>query len=195
MLSPVNKRRRISEDGKSSPSARDPTPTTTPTRSKANVLPSFMTPTKASLAKSYPHLLPKSQQRGGAQRIPSPIRQPPRRSIPPEGLTEVITSGAPGRRLHELADDGLEERAGRPEPTGMAMSMKTHVGKEAHLSSAEDVERQRAVLLRRLKLLRAECEGLELQVDQARQARQSTIDAQRRGQLNVDATMYNPLSV
>jgi len=36
---------------------------------------------------------------------------------------------------------------------------------------------------------------LELQVDQAKQARQSTIDTQRRGQLNVDATMYNPLSV
>src|SRR5271155_5112722 len=88
MPSPLNKRRKISEDGQSSP-VNEPT---TPSRkvNNNNLLPSFMTPTKASLAKSYPHLAPNSQPRGGAQRITSPIRQPPRRSIPPEGLTEVV---------------------------------------------------------------------------------------------------------
>lgn len=186
MPSPVNKRRRISEDGKSSP-ALEPT---TPSR-KANVLPSFMTPTKASLAKSYPHLVPKSPARGGgAQRIPSPVRQPPRRSIPPETLTEVITSGAPGRVFQGTANDGVEDRAGRPEPTGMAMNIQGREGKETHISSEEEIERQRGVLLRRLKLLRNECESLAQQVHQAKQTRHSTIEAQQRGQSSLDTIMY-----
>lgn len=190
MPSPVNKRRRISEDGKSSP-VLEPT---TPSR-KAIVLPSFMTPTKASLAKSYPHLVPKSPGRGGAQRIPSPVRQPPRRSIPPETLTEVITSGAPGRSFQDIANGGVEDRAGRPEPTGMAMNIQGREGNEAHLSSEEEIERQRGVLLRRLKLLRTECESLVQKVDQARQTRQSAIGTQQRGQLSVEAIMYSPAGI
>lgn len=185
--SPVNKRRRISEDGKSSPVLEPKTPSR-----KANVLPSFMTPTKASLAKSYPHLVPKSPARGGAQRIPSPVRQPPRRSIPPETLTEVITSGAPGRSVQEIANDGVEDRAERPEPTGMAMNIQGREGKGAYLSSEEEIERQRGVLLRRLKLLRTECESLAQQVDHVEQTRQSAVDSQQRGQLGVDTIMYNP---
>jgi hypothetical protein len=189
ILSPVNKRRRISEDGKSSPVLESKTPR------KPNVLPSFMTPTKASLAKSYPHLVPKSPARGGAQRVPSPVRQPPRRSVPPETLTEVITSGAPSRSVQEIASNGVEDRAERPEPTGMAMNIQGREGKGVNLSSEEEIERQRGVLLRRLKLLRTECESLAQQVDQAQQTRQSAIEAQQRGQLTVDTIMYHPATM
>lgn len=187
----MNKRRRISEDGQSSP-IKEPT---TPSR-KPNV-PNFMTPTKASLAKSYPHLAKAQPPRGQSQHIPSPVRQPPRRSIPPGTLTGVfeenIGSSVAGRSFLDIAneqeDDGIPKTDIR-EPTGMATGSKKKSIIEAHLSNEEDIERQKGVLMRRLRLLRAECENLEQQLDQARLTRQSILDAQKKAQSNVDATMY-----
>lgn len=189
MPSPMSKRRRISEDGKSSPIKQ----TAVPSR-KPNVLPSFMTPTKASLAKSYPHLVPKSQPRGVPQRTVSPIRQAPRRSIPPETPAEVFGVNGPGvagRRFMDIENDGEEDNAAPNldvvEPRDVKIPGKgkaiVSAEKEAHLSNEEEVERQKSVLMRRLRLLRAECENLEIQVDQAKQA-------QKKAQPNIDATMY-----
>jgi hypothetical protein len=150
-----------------------------------------MTPTKASLSKSYPHLAKQQQPRG---RISSPIRQPPRRSIAPEGLTEVVgTNGATaGRPFLEIANGGNEKEARILEPTGMAMSIATTKSSvlETHLSSEEEIEHQKAILMRRIRFLRAECENLEQQLEQARQSRQNSLDAQRKAQSNVDVTMY-----
>ena len=187
----MNKRRRVSEDGKSSP-IKQSTAVTTPSRTKPNVLPNFMTPTKASVAKSYPHLAKQQQPR---ERITSPTRQPPRRSTAPEGLTEVVEvyGATAGRSFREIGNDGDEEREARiVEPTGMAMSVtlkKSNLG-ETHLSSEEEIERQKAILMRRVRLLRAECESLEQRLEQARQSRQNSFDAQRKAKSNVDATMY-----
>jgi hypothetical protein len=191
----MSKRRRVSEDGKSSPIKQS----TTPSR-KPNVLPSFMTPTKASLAKSYPHLVPKSQPRGVPQRTLSPIRQAPRRSIPLERPTEVFDANGPGvagRRFMDIENDGEDSASPNlvvEEPTDITVPGKGKVissaEKETHLSNEEEIERQKSVLMRRLRLLRAECENLETQVDQAKQAQQITLDAQKKAQTNVDATMY-----
>src|SRR5215471_20804431 len=118
MPSPMNKRRRISEDGKSSPIKQSTTAPTTPSSTKPNVLPNFMTPTKASVAKSYPHLAKQQQQL--REPVQSPTRQPPRRSIAPEGLTEVVeTYGTTASRSFlEIANDRDEEREARTvEPT------------------------------------------------------------------------------
>jgi hypothetical protein len=187
----MNKRRRISEDGKSSPIKQSTRKATPPSVTKATVLPNFMTPTNASLAKSYPHLAKQQTPRG---HIPSPTRQPPRRSIAPEGLTEVEVYGTTsGRSFLEIANDGDEEREARiVEPTGMAMSVtkKRSSILATHLSSEEEIERQKGVLMRRVRLLRAECENLEQQLEHARQSRQNSLDAQRKAQNNVDATMY-----
>ena len=190
----MNKRRRISEDGKSSPTKQSATTPTTPSRTKPNVLPNFMTPTKASVAKSYPHLA-KQQQQQPRGRISSPTRQPPRRSIAPQGLTEVVevNGGTTGRSFLEIGNDGDEEREAKiVEPTGMAMSVTAKKSSlvETQLSSEEEIERQKGVLMRRVRLLRAECENLEQQLEQARQSRQNSLDAQRKAQSNVDATMY-----
>jgi hypothetical protein len=68
----------------------------------------------------------------------------------------------------------------------MAMTEKQH------LSAEEEMERQKGVLMRRVRMLRAECESLELQIEQARQSRQNTLDAQEKASTNVDATMYVP---
>ena len=88
------------------------------------------------------------------------------------------------------------------EPTGMAMATKNGVRgapkpkeKEVttHLSSEEEIEREKSMLMRRLRKLRAECESLEGQLDQARQTRQATLDVQEKARNNVDSTMYTPL--
>ena len=140
-----NKRRRISEEG-TSPPVRPPS---SPTRTKPNVLPSFMTPTKASLAKSYPHLVQKSVPRGGGERITSPIRQPPRRSIPPEQqLTEVlgVNGGpnqipAPGRSFLDIANED-EENVEEQMQNGKNTTAKTKgkdLGMEKHVSTEEEM--------------------------------------------------------
>jgi hypothetical protein len=189
MPASTNKRRRISEDGESSP-LRD---ASSPRKPTTNVLPSFMTPTKASLAKSYPHLLTKSPARNN--RNISPVRQPPRRSIAPEGgLTDVIQptqSNAPGRSFLDIANDP-EDRLLEKDvaPTGMAMATRPNVtAKEVHLSNEEEIERYRTVLMRRVRMLRAECDDLEKQVDQARQATQAMRDAQEKARSDMEATM------
>src|SRR5271170_2050892 len=107
MPSPMNKRRRISEETPASP-IKQPPPSHPP------VAQNFMTPTKASLAKSYPHLVPKSPARGGAggTRVVSPTRIPLRRSVAPEGLTEVVevNGGGPGgRKFMDIENEGEEE--------------------------------------------------------------------------------------
>jgi len=202
MPASTNKRRRISDDGKSSP-VKNPeeTGTISPQKAHTHVLPSFMTPTKASLAKSFPHLVPKSPVRGAQNKPVSPLRQPPRRRIPPEqtgGLTEVIVHGGtdnslPGRSFLDIANepDGHEIHKDG-EPTGMAVAMgrKSSGGKEVlHLSNEEEIEKYRGVLMRRVRMLRAECEDLEKQVDQAQLATQTSKDAQDKAQADIDATM------
>lgn len=62
---------------------------------------------------------------------------------------------------------------------------------ETHLSSEEEIERLRNALMRRIRLLRAECEGLEGQVEGARQAMQKAMQTQELAvQTNLPATMY-----
>jgi len=157
-----------------------------------------MTPTKASLAKSYPHLLPKSPARG-AQRVPSPIRQPPRRSIPPEGgLTEVVGVNEYGR-TRKLVDTVNDEQDTRPtdteESTEAGTAIKTPnppTEKDPPSLNEEEIEQRRAAMTRRLKQLRAECENLEQQLDLAKQSKQQSLEAQKKIQSNLDATMYLP---
>jgi hypothetical protein len=186
------KRRRISEDGKSSPVKPTSTTTTASSPAKAQLLPSFMTPTKASLAKSYPHLVPKSQPRIGPQRIVSPTRQPPRRSIPPETLTEVVTiSNVTKETAIDLAQDAVEDTV-IPKPVVVNPAPVTNVTgkrKSSQVSDEEEIERQRGIWMRKLRLLRAECESLEQQLNQARQTKQTVVDAQEKAQRNVNATM------
>lgn len=190
----MNKRRRISKDGQSSP-IKDPPMTTTPSR-KPNLLPNYMTPTKASLSKSYPQLAQQQQQH---LHIPSPIKQqhqPPRRSIPPvaDPITEVLqvnNNGTNIRSFLDIANDNAEEDGIRGEPTGMAMNRNKRVSIETHLSSEEELERQKGVLMRRLRVLRAECDNLEQQLEQARVTRELTLATQKESQNNIDATMYS----
>jgi hypothetical protein len=186
----MNKRRRISEDGKSSSPIKDPiTPNQKP-------LPNFMTPTKSSLAKSYPHLALQQHQ----QRVPSPTRQLPRRSIPPESLTKVL--GGNGRRhegrsfldiANEAEEMGIREANlhVNKEPTGLVMSNTKETGLiETHLAGEEEIERRKGIFMRRLRLLRVECENLEQQLDQATSSQQNTFEAQKKAQSNANATMY-----
>jgi len=209
MPSPMNKRRRISEDTPVSPLKLPPTPSRAP-------LPSYMSPTKASLSKGYPHLVPKSPARGAGTRIVSPMRTPVRRSIAPEGLTEVmeVNGGVPamvGRKFMDIANEGEDitvEENGRVGSGGDediwtedAMSktkknnkvetgVKSGIGK-GHLSSEEEIEKRRGVLMKRLRVLRAECEKLEQQLDVARQSKQSLLDTQE--STPIETTMYRPL--
>jgi hypothetical protein len=193
MRSPMNKRRRISEDGKPSPIKESTT-----TSHKGNLLPNYMTPTKASLAKSYPQLAAKAPPTTTLDRIPSPIRQPPRRSIPPDSLTEVIqvnnnnsnNHGLAGRSFLDIANEDDPRMDDGRGPTGMAMNMNKRSIMESHLSSEEEIERQKGVLMRKLRVLRAECENLEQQLDQAKLLRQIFLDSQKKAQTDVDATMY-----
>jgi hypothetical protein len=191
-----NKRPRISEEEESA--TLNPT---SPTRKKPNVLPSFMTPTKASVAKSYPHLVQKSVPRGGAERNISPIRQPPRRSRPPEQqLTDVLEvnagskrAPAPGREIaNEEEDDYVRPSENGRDPGETVKGKEVDKGK--HLSTEEEIERQRSVLIRRLRLLRAECETLEQKVEQVTQEKE-TLEAQEKTQRDVDVAMFIVLSV
>jgi hypothetical protein len=204
----ISKRRRISKDGKSSPVKNTEDSNLSPLKVPPNVLPSYMTPTKASLGKSYPHLVSKSPVRG-TQNIPvSPLRQPPRRSIPPEltgGLTEVLgvhggkADGAIlGSRFLDIANESDDYALQKDEePTGMAMAVgkrSTAPRQSMHLSNEEEIEKHRSVLMRRLRVLRTECEDLEKQVDQARHATQTSKDARAKARADVDATMYSSFS-
>jgi hypothetical protein len=112
--------------------------------------------------------------------------------VPPEGLTEVIVnrSSGPGRRFLDIANDGEEESRGE-EPTGMAMESPIVV-KEGHLSYEEELERKKGVLMRRVRMLRAECEMLEQQVEQARSTRSNYVDAQEKVLGSVDSMMFVP---
>jgi len=192
----MNKRRRISEDSKPSPIKEPATPS-----HKTNLLPNYMTPTKASLAKSYPQLAAKGPPTTTLDRIPSPIRQPPRRSIPPDPLTEVIqvnnnnngnNHGLAGRSFLDIANEDDPKMDDGREHIGMAMNMDKRSIMESHLSSEEEIERQKGGLMRKLRVLRAECENLEQQLDQAKLLRQMSLDSQKKAQTNVDATMYLP---
>jgi hypothetical protein len=192
----ATKRRRLSEDGHTSPTT---TPDHTNTATRPPLMRNYMTPTKASVAKSHPHLakpLTSSLKGTSPTRPQHRLHSPPRRSIPPDPPTEVI--GA--RSFLDIAnapDDNdpkpLEEEE-EEEPTRMAVSVRRERGRglvETHLSSEEEIERLRNALMRRIRLLRAECEGLEGQVEGARQAMQKTMQTQELAvQTNLPATMY-----
>lgn len=215
MPSPMeNKRRRLSEDSITSPSRHSTAAPAgaSPTR-KPSLMRNYMTPTKASIAKSYPHL---AKPLSAARQQPSPTRQPgpasprkhpPRPSIPPEPLTEVI--GA--RSFLDIANapEDNDVLPGEKDDTvreAMAMAMAMSVGAtapavrekekrkslvESHLSSEEEIERLRGALMKRIRLLRAECENLEGRLEQTRQTRQTAIDTQEKAvQTNLPATMY-----
>ena len=137
---------------------------------------------------------------------------PPRRSVAPEGgLTEVLevngrVPAVVGRKFMDIANEGdQEEDNARTTGGDAALGMEDVVvgrkkvefvrGKtggvgEGHLSNEEDIEKRRGVLMRRLRVLRAECEKLEQQLDIARQSKQSLLDTQE--STAVDATMYVP---
>jgi hypothetical protein len=194
----MNKRRRISGDGESS-EIQQPT---TATPGKLALLPSFMTPTKASLAKSYPHLVPKSQPRQ-AQRVVSPARRTLRRSIAPEGgVNDALGVDEPTdigvRSFMEIANDDDRDSAmltltvREPTTAATTQSMTSHLamGKEKHLASEEEIEQRKSFLMRRLRLLRAECENLEQQLEQGRQSKQAALSLQKEAQSDADATMY-----
>ena len=181
----MNKRRRILEESASSPSKQSSIPVRT-----SNVPPNFMTPTKASLAKSYPHLAKSQLPRGPQHRISSPTRQRPRRSVPPEGLTETVEIGRPFLDIANEDDDDGMRTLGSPEIATRAGAKSVAV--ETHLSVEEEIERQKGVLMRRLRVLRGECEILEQKLDQARQSREHLLDAQRKAQSNIEGTMYPP---
>ena len=188
MPSPTSKRRRISNDGRSSPAK-----TTTTPPLPTNVLPSFMTPTKASLAKSYPHLVPKSPARGAPQRVSSPTRQPPRRSIPPEGLPEVVGVPGPsvaGRSFLDNANDRQDIDNRQSKPLTTSTRKPTFATEDdGHSLNEDELEQRKTMLMRRIRQLRAECENLEQQLDQAKQSKQQSLEAQRKTQSNMDATM------
>ena len=106
-------------------------------------------------------------------------------------------SNALGRSFLDIEngdDDSATGKKAVEQPTGMAMNVLGKKGgavKDGHLSNEEEIERHRGVLMRRLRMLRAACEDLEKQVDQARHASQKSKDAQDKAQKNVDATMYS----
>ena len=81
------------------------------------------------------------------------------------------------------------------EPTGMAMSIKKSrkLVDETHLSNEEEIERQKGILMRRVRSLRTECENLEQALEHAKQSSKNLLDAQRKAQSNVDVTMYFPI--
>jgi hypothetical protein len=143
---PTPKRRRLSDDVLSSPGKPRPP--------SHGLLPSFMTPTKASLAKTFPHLLPPTK-------TPTTTRakkRVTRSSIPPEGLTEVVeTIGESEVDVSFSGEKVSEVEAVTPS------TRRPPEGKGQH------VERYKASLLFRVRKLRAECGVLEQQVDNARQ--------------------------
>ena len=178
----------------------------------------YMTPTKASIAKTYPHLAkpltPSRQQREQQQlsptrqrrHSPSPLKQPPRQSIPPADAQSTQIVGA--RSFLDIAnapeddhDVAVDEKEAVQEPAGMAMSIGATAAVkekrslvEMHLSNEEEIERLRGALMRRIRLLRADCEDLEGQLEQARHTRQTAMDVQENVvQTNLPATMYSPL--
>ena len=61
---------------------------------------------------------------------------------------------------------------------------------ETHLSNEEEIERLRGALMKRIRLLRAECDDLDGQLEQARHTRQTAMDVQDEAvQTNLPATM------
>jgi len=213
----ANKRRRLSKDGKASPVDGATTALTanSPTR-KPSMMRNYMTPTKASVAKSYPHLakpLTPSRQQRQEQQQPSPTRrhrqsssplkQPPRRSIPPADTQTTQIVGA--RSFLDIAnapEDDHDVAVGEKEPVQEPTGMATGVGAtaavkenrtslvETHLSNEEEIERLRGALMKRIRLLRAECDDLDGQLEQARHTRQTAMDVQDEAvQTNLPATM------
>lgn len=131
--------------------------------------------------------------------MPSPIRRSPRRSIPPEGgLTEVVGVHE-YERTRKLVDTANDEQDTRPtdteESTEAGTTNKTPnlaTEKDPQLPNEEETELRRAAMTRRLKQLRAECENLEQQLDLAKQSKQQSLEAQKKIQSNLEATMYLP---
>jgi len=106
-------------------------------------------------------------------------------------VIQLTQSNAPGRSFLDIANDP-EDRLLEKDvaPTGMAMATRSNVtAKEVHLSNEEEIERYRTVLMKRVRMLRAECDDLEKQVDQARQAKQAMRDAQEKARSDMEATM------
>ena len=176
MPSPTSKRRKISQDLPESNENQSENIVS----SRKLLPPNYMTPTKASLAKSYPQLLPKATQTPTQMRVSSPKKTIPRASIPPADVTEVALKNGAARSFSSIAMDD--------EPPPMVMTGKKKVVTE-HLSSEEEIEKRRGILLRRVRMLRAECEVLEQQVEIARQSQENISDS---GSKNVDEMMYSP---
>lgn len=69
------------------------------------------------------------------------------------------------------------------EPTGMVVSVGATIDRgmseaaDTHLSSEEEIERLRGALMRRIRVLPAECEGLEEQFEVAQQRRQTAMES------------------
>ena len=145
--------------------------------------------------------MPKSPARG--TKGTSATRTPLKRSIAAEGLAEVEevngATASAGRMFTNIAS-----AAERPDESGDGRAvwkvdegveaMKSFAGGkggvwEGHLSSEEEIEKRRGLLMTRLRMLRAECERLEQQVDVARQSRQSALATQEF--TAVDTTMYS----
>ena len=140
-------------------------------------------------------MVPKSSLHSGAERIASPTRQPPRRSIPPEALTEVVTiPTAANDREIELSQEAQAEDNVAPKPVVVESStVASGKRKVSHVNDEEEIERQRGIWIRKVRLLRGECESLEGQLNQARQNTQNTNDAREKAARDVNSTMYHPL--
>jgi hypothetical protein len=88
----------------------------------------------------------------------------------------------------DIANDNDEDGKKGVEP--MAGDDSPITLKETHLSKEEEIERRKGVLMRRVRMLRAECENLEQQIEHARQTRLVAADTQEKAQNNVDEMMY-----
>jgi hypothetical protein len=186
MPSSSNKRRRISnEDGPSASTRQAPQ---TPPPKPTTALPNYMTPTKASLAKSYPHLIPKSPARTNPQ-IPSPKKRPQFFAT-----RQVRNSPLKERSFLEIASEGDDDAAvadANGDESGLqTVDSRMKKQKETHLETEEEIERQRAILMCRVRLLRAECESLEQQIEQVVESKESADDIERTIQQDMDTTMY-----
>jgi len=124
-----------------------------------------MTPTKASLAKSFPHLLaaPVSTLPRDRTLSPAKPRRQTRSSIPPEGLTEVVEVN--GR--HSLSKEDARVTLGKETSAGTTVQgQKSTTENQTVQGNEDDLERG---LMRRVRILRAECDGLEQQIENAKQ--------------------------
>ena len=113
-------------------------------------------------------------------------------------LGEVRNSPTRRRSFLEIANDGdndaVEPDTNNDEPGVESQGAVITKMKEVHLASEEEIERQKGILMRRVRLLRAECESLEQQIEQALQSKESAADVDKKIQQDIDTTMYATMS-